>query len=400
MKTVYLFNPENDLALAANAPYFTSPKLPRLMARDLASLPRWYGSATKSTYSEDEKIDWLSSEELHRRATWGDRDGNPYGFQHDDFADCQLSPWGWNESLRTEALKANFPENNMHKSHEINTLRQISNRATAVTILEKLRAELIGENVCGCSQVCRSLAEIEAFHKLHPQMLLKAPWSCSGRGLYPITLPHLTPQIRAWAIGLIASQGSVIAEELQEKVLDFAIEFIYKKEVLFAGYSVFETDNRGSYIGNRLATDAELEGIICQHIPRPLLNRTKELLSQLLTEQLQGTVFSGYLGVDMLVNSKGLLLPCVEINLRMNMGMVAHKVYERLFAQGTNGLFRVDYFPTNSALLANHEEESLLHPTSFDEANRLVSGYYPLTPIGDKTQYRAAVWASKHCNIT
>jgi len=395
MKTVYLFNPENDLALAANAPYFTSPKLPRLMARDLASLPHWYGSATESTCTEDEKVHWLSLEELHSRATWGDRDGNPHGFQQNDFADCRLSPWGWNESLRTEALKANFLESNIPKIHEINTLRQISNRATAVTILEELRTELIGESVCGYSQVCQSLAEIETFHKLHPQMLLKAPWSCSGRGLYPVTLPHLTPQIRAWAIGLIASQGSVIAEELQEKVLDFAIEFIYKKEIQFAGYSVFETDNRGSYVGNRLATDAELEDIICQRIPRPLLNRTKELLLQFLTKQLQGTAFSGYLGVDMLVNSKGLLLPCVEINLRMNMGMVAHKVYERLFAQGANGLFRVDYFPTSSALLANHKEESSLHPALFDEAGHLVSGYYPLTPIGNKTQYRAAAWANK-----
>ena len=44
MSVLYLFNPENDLALANGGKYYTPPPLARTIARDLSTLPLWYAT--------------------------------------------------------------------------------------------------------------------------------------------------------------------------------------------------------------------------------------------------------------------------------------------------------------------------------------------------------------------
>lgn len=52
-----------------------------------------------------------------------------------------------------------------------------------------------------------------------------------------------------------------------------------------------------------------------------------------------GTEYAGYLGVDMMICRFALLPefrihPCVEINLRMNMGLVSRMLYDRMYDPG------------------------------------------------------------------
>ena len=42
MSVLYLFNPENDLALANGGKNYTPPPLARTIARDLSTLSLWY----------------------------------------------------------------------------------------------------------------------------------------------------------------------------------------------------------------------------------------------------------------------------------------------------------------------------------------------------------------------
>lgn len=44
MSVLYLFNPENDLALANGGKNYTPPPLARTIARDLSTLPLWYAT--------------------------------------------------------------------------------------------------------------------------------------------------------------------------------------------------------------------------------------------------------------------------------------------------------------------------------------------------------------------
>ena len=42
MEALYLFNPENDMALACGDPYYMAPASARRMAAELSVLPAWY----------------------------------------------------------------------------------------------------------------------------------------------------------------------------------------------------------------------------------------------------------------------------------------------------------------------------------------------------------------------
>lgn len=377
MKNVYLFNPDNDLALACGEIHYTPPKRPRKMADDLASLPRWYAE-------EGEKAEWITSDQL--------REG-------DFFSACRLVPWGWNESLIHKARLAGFKEETLHTDAQMRCLRARSNRASSVRILKELRDEM-PDLLCGDSVVCHSQEEVECFHEIHRRTLLKAPWSCNGRGLLSITYETMTPQTAGWIAGLIKSQGSVVAEKLQEKVCDFAMEFFSDGtgKVTFAGYSLFQTDSGGRYVGNILSTDERIVGFLSQWIPVSLLESVRDSLEKKVGRLLQHTHYRGFLGIDMLVarfetGAPFRLLPCVEINLRMNMGMVARCLSEHFIRgrEGYEGLFRVDYYANPEELYRNHEENQKKHPLQ-TEQGKVLEGYYSLTPVLPTTHYRAAVW--------
>lgn len=69
-----------------------------------------------------------------------------------------------------------------------------------------------------------------------------------------------------------------------------------------------------------------------------------------------GTDYAGYLGVDMMICREGenfLVHPCVEINLRMNMGVVARLFYDRYVAFPACGRYVVEHYMTDGEALKN-----------------------------------------------
>ena len=60
MKKLYLFNPENDMALASGSPYYMAPSSAKKMATDLAVLPAWYADAeSEILVSDSRQVEWL-----------------------------------------------------------------------------------------------------------------------------------------------------------------------------------------------------------------------------------------------------------------------------------------------------------------------------------------------------
>ena len=82
--------------------------------------------------------------------------------------------------------------------------------------------------------------------------------------------------------------------------------------------------------------------------------------------------------------------PCVEINMRMNMGVVARLFYDRFVAPGSKGCFAVEYVPDNETLRARHEQDMHDYPLTVEQG-RLASGYLPLVPVTGKSCYRVYV---------
>ena len=157
---------------------------------------------------------------------------------------------------------------------------------------------------------------------------------------------------------------------------------------------MFSTNEHGAYTGNLLASDGQIEEIIARYLPLEKLERIREALRTELVS-VYGYTYTGYLGVDMMIcrqdkENKYLVHPCVEINMRMNMGVVARLFYDRFAVPGSKGRFTVEYVPDNGALRARHEQDMRNHPLIV-ENGRLLSGYLPLVPVTGKNCYRAYV---------
>jgi hypothetical protein len=173
----------------------------------------------------------------------------------------------------------------------------------------------------GESAECHTFQEVIACQQQWGNIVVKAPWSSSGRGVKFTVQP-------GWINNVIERQGSVLVEPYYNKVKDFGMEFEVDSDgnISYLGLSLFHTKN-GAYVGNLIATEATKRRMMARYLPLPLLDRVKENI----IEKLQLTGYQGSFGVDMMVvNGKGLttdgnclLHPCVEINLRRTMGHVA-----------------------------------------------------------------------------
>ena len=80
--------------------------------------------------------------------------------------------------------------------------------------------------------------------------------------------------------------------------------------------------------------------------------------------------------------------PCVEINMRYTMGIVAHLLYQNWILPGRHGIFRVVYDGPEGKSLVNHRHMLDTYPPRF-ESGRFECGYISLCPVKSDTCYRA-----------
>ena len=107
------------------------------------------------------------------------------------------------------------------------------------------------------------------------------------------------------------------------------------------------------------------------------------------------SVYKGYLGVDMMIcrfpeNEKTAfrIHPCVEINLRMNMGVMTRFLYDCYVHPDSAGCSGIDYHPSEGEALKEHERMSATYPLEIREG-KVCSGYLPLVPVHKRSCYRA-----------
>lgn len=375
MKTLYLFNPENDMALASASPYYMAPANIKKMAADLSALPAWYApSGSEVLLADERQKEWMEKEcRLSLSVDWQTM-FSPYYIK--------VYPWGWNPSLLRRLAEAGFAPEAMLTEEQMQKVRSLSGRQTAVALLPRLR---IGQTI-GESFVLSSLEKLKDFLSTDAELLLKSPWSGSGKGIQKVK-GELDASAYGWAKRVINSQGCIIAEPFYQKEVDFAMEFFADKEgVSFVGYSLFETDVRGIYKENRLLSNKAIETHLASFVSKDLLYEIRERFQKELTDLLKGD-YEGYLGVDMMICRDGenyLLHPCVEINLRMNMGIVSRLLYDNYICEGVEGSYVIEYFSQPGEALRFHETMKHECPLWL-ENGRIKSGYLSLTPVFEDT---------------
>lgn len=321
---LFVFNPEHDLALAAGLPHFTPPRAGRGMRHDLGFLPMLWAADGDLVLVDDVSLALSAVQKLGLPAhgTPVDRATLRRGLLSGTLTVGAVRPWGWDITVRQTLIDCGVSPTILPNDDCLTAIRRISHRGWATTHL--LQALTAIEGTVGRSRQVDSVADVERLLATWGSVVLKAPWSSSGRGVR--RADTLTPQLRGWVSHVIRQQGSIMVEPQYNKVMDLAVELESDGQGLvdYRGLSLFVTHN-GAYQGNLIDTEAHKRQRLAVLISPDVLREATTASCSLLGPALSG-IYPGPLGIDMMVVRQAdrlLLHPCVELNLRCTMGHVA-----------------------------------------------------------------------------
>ena len=332
-----VFNPEHDLALAANLSNFTAPHAGRQLRADLGFIPAIWAAA-------DDYVHVENVEDAERRFLRLTR--RPFGrfIAKEQICKHQFSAvdvWGWDLAIRAFLLRWGIDAAILPSVTQIDDIRQLSHRRYAMQLLDCLQMPGIIGSSCETNQIENIIDRLHSGEHL----VVKAPWSSSGRGVRFME-DDVNIYDNGWLRNVIVKQGSVMVEPYYNKVKDFGMEFVSdgNGSVSYIGLSLFRTSN-GAYTGNILASEEEKENLISRYIPIDLLKTVQQKICAKMGSWLKDQ-YTGVFGIDMMVvrrdDGDGFLLhPCVEINLRRTMGHVAISLTE--LTSGLPQLMKIEY---------------------------------------------------------
>lgn len=321
---LHIFNPEHDIALASNLSNFTAPHAGRALRNDLGFLPALWAAEGDAVLVENadaaQKVfkRFLVSSRLQRPApVWvTKKDVSSIVFN-------AIEPWGWDAAIRAQLLRYGVACQLLPTCDEIEEIRKLSHRRQAALVLHELQSDA----TIGAAYCCQTFDEIGERLQQYRQIVVKAPWSSSGRGVRFVN-GSFPESIQRWVQNVLRLQGSVMVEPYYRKLKDFGMEFFSDGEghVSCLGLSLFHTVN-GAYTGNILATERVKEEMISRYVSLETIKCIREKI-KILTGTLFKGKYKGPFGVDMMLiegtEGRGCLVhPCVEINLRRTMGHVA-----------------------------------------------------------------------------
>ncbi len=384
---MYIFNPENDMALANFSPNYTPPASSVKLAGDLSLLPLWYAPDGSVVMSHEQiDLDFVES----AKSRFNIKTSVVFIDEVLQHTSQGITPWGWSPLLKNNLINMGVPQELTPNSDYLALLREYSSRKNAVRLLSELKVE--NPQFYGSSYYYTDIDSLlDYLATTDGDKALKMPLSGSGRGLIWI-LDGITDKQTDWARRVVKNQGGVVAEPKLKRVKDFAMEFsLHDGVASFEGYSLFETADSGAYMGNIIMTDDDIENYLAEYVSTDVLHSLRYMLIEKLSAYFP--LYNGVLGVDMMIcdTDEGYKLqPCVEINIRMNMGLVAHTFYKRFVNKGSKGYYRVDYFKGMNDALLHHEKMLKDFPLIINNGV-IQSGYISLTPVNKNTSYVAWV---------
>jgi hypothetical protein len=400
---IYLFNPTCEYAVANGNASWQPNALLKKMEEDLGVLPLFF--AGRDDLVLVKKMPSANFTDLLR-----DIGIKPPGFiltedalKKNMLAEKllgKLRPWGWSPAVHQllsplkEHCSDEFKKSPVSKWDP--AMKELSSKKFGLEILKTILPSLPAEIMIDKSllpEICYSRFEIENMLNRFGKIMIKAPWGSSGRGLQPVTKLPVADKVWEKIMGIIRQQGYLIAEPLLMKQLDMALQFELKNgRVLYLGVSRFLTDKKGQYKGNLLngwpgTYDPEVTTFADDLIPV-----IRETLIKAIENSKLSTHYEGFFGVDTIIfrdkNGKLKANPCLEINVRQNMGLLSLYLNKLIF-NGKKGIFKI-YYSQGKSFYDFIKEMQSKYPINI-ENSRIRSGFMPLTDANDKTLFGACL---------
>lgn len=374
------------MAIANGSPYYMPSANILRMADDLAFLPAYYA----------EKEDYILVPEALDETFITDRKtllGIKCCVMPKDVVEINEfmipEPWGWSpracHMFQSLGLAAVW---NAGSEELYSRLKARECLAALLLALPFIRQDILPETGC-CVEDVVSYAEKGA-------SVVKAPLSSSGRGV--LFLPKIvSAKDKEWLRGVLCKQKYVMLEPLLNKEYDFAMEFYSDgTTVRFLGLSEFYIGINGEYKGNFVGQQRCIEDKLSETVGYETWMQVREQLGLVLSD-LIAPFYKGYLGVDMMLYRDGQgeirIQPCVEINLRYNMGIVALFLSQKYITDGSEGMFSILYFSKPGEAYQEHLKLQQQYPFVMKEY-KIVSGYINLTPVDSSTKFVAILIVS------
>lgn len=398
---IYYFNPTCELAVANGSFSYQPPLLLQEMEHDLSILPFVFCTENDFVLTEKppsviflQKFEKLGFD-LPRFCSLAELEALP-GNSFDT-----IYPWGWSPAVhfKLKNLKEKCSETfklspvfNWNSEHQL-----LFERSTSLDFLIGLlennppdwfiRKEMIGTKITNCE-------EIELILEKHSPLVLKAPLSSSGRGIQIIRNAKLNTSNKQWISGVLKQQSYLIAEPFLEKLIDLSFQFrvLSDSKIEYLGFSVFETNSNGQYRGTLIHPN--FKKIVPNENVSEIMETigiTAEIISRALGKSNYATWHRGFLGVDAMIfkHQKSLMMqPCIEINSRINMGILTMFLERRIHAEST-GKFELFYGSANG-YCDFADKQSRLNPPKFKQG-KIYSGFLPLVEPKAENKFGAYI---------
>ena len=332
---LHIFNPEHDIALAHNNPYFTAPHTGRQLRADLGFLPALWAADGDWVLVDDveaahehvrhlknyaHKVVFVSTGDLKKFCSNA-------SFCNDSSSSrppISIEPWGWNVALCHQLKIVGIPSRYLPSEQTLQLIREMSGRQWAARNLIPMLPGM-KEGTLSLPSIATSIEDLVKKYgdSTTTRVVLKAPWSSSGRGIRYVD-GILGSSLQGWIRRIISQQGCVMMEPYYDnKVKDFAVEFYAHSDghITYEGLSLFKTMN-GAYAGNIIMTEKEKRQLISHCVSLPVLENIISAIIRIMEPHIH-FIYTGPFGVDMMALQGGIIHPCVELNLRRTMGHVA-----------------------------------------------------------------------------
>lgn len=312
-RALYCFNIGNEVAIPhSESRSYTPPELIRDMRRDLAPLGRFFirpGSEDRVLLPSDYPLQLLPEGSNCLNVKQIRKNGMPY----------RLEMYGPEPSLvrqlRKDLADTIIPLNTSETPLE--KLRCFYDRSLGWRFLREYYPNL-------APQTIQSPEELLRFTREHEAIVVKHPYSSSGRGIFRFFKGDICKENFRQKFSY-----PLVVEPYYNVKSNWGAEYHIDRfgQVHYLGLSHFLVKGF-RYLYNRLLPQNELETMLLKEVSASQWEKAKLCHKAFLTKEV-APYYRGNLGIDLFVFDQN-LHPCSEINVRTTMGHLALRLFSDL----------------------------------------------------------------------